>query len=201
MRARPALAALLRDLPPVTHAFAYGSGVFKQPGLYAKGSEAQAMLDYMLVVDDAADWHSQVHTALPAPHTMLVPANSIFICMLCCLAWPFSDPLAAAMDHPDCQWLAPPAQRAPLACPSAWPLLHGTAAGISIQRSHRPAEHTRESQALFNSVARRQAPAVQRDDCGVGGALQSDGAVAGSGAAHSCIHVLSTKRAVHAQGV
>jgi translocator assembly and maintenance protein 41 len=78
------LRELLDDVPPVRHAFAYGSAVFHQPGLYAKNA-AQPMADYFLVVDDAAKWHDEVCSRVrvhqhPCSHTMLtlseLPAGS-----------------------------------------------------------------------------------------------------------------------------
>lgn len=47
-----------RLLPPVAHAFAYGSGVFHQPDLYQ--GTARPMIDYILAVDDCHAWHSEV---------------------------------------------------------------------------------------------------------------------------------------------
>ena len=52
------LAAFLNAVPPVAHAFAYGSAVFHQPGLYS--GRSAAMVDFMLVVRDATAWHAQV---------------------------------------------------------------------------------------------------------------------------------------------
>eukprot|EP00873_Tetraselmis_striata_P002603 jgi/Tetstr1/422867/TSEL_013658.t1 len=50
----------LEQFPPVRHAFAYGSGVFQQPGLYRPdGSGGAPMIDFVLVVDDPARWHSE----------------------------------------------------------------------------------------------------------------------------------------------
>mmetsp|Transcript_32001 Transcript_32001/g.83333 ORF Transcript_32001/g.83333 Transcript_32001/m.83333 type:complete len:453 (-) Transcript_32001:97-1455(-) len=73
-----ALRAVLNHLPPVQHAFAYGSGVLHQPGLYMpeRGESAiketceQApqptipsskgpMIDFFLAVDDPLKWHTQ----------------------------------------------------------------------------------------------------------------------------------------------
>jgi hypothetical protein len=61
---RQQLQDILRNhLPPCSHAFAYGSGVFKQPALYQaheKGGTSGPMIDYILVVKDAVQWHQQV---------------------------------------------------------------------------------------------------------------------------------------------
>ena len=56
----PELAAVLQQFPPVAHAFAYGSGVFRQPGLYPLGSGDRPMLDFIFAVDAPAQWHAQV---------------------------------------------------------------------------------------------------------------------------------------------
>lgn len=78
MAAQPAavLRSVLADFPPVQHAFAYGSGVFEQPGLYERppqgppeGAAAAAadgssgdrpMLDFIFAVDDPIAWHEEV---------------------------------------------------------------------------------------------------------------------------------------------
>ncbi|KAF5827914.1 mitochondrial matrix Mmp37 [Dunaliella salina] len=74
-----ALRAVLSHLPPVQHAFAYGSGVLHQPGLYmperskpaiqldgnceqtnpqpTSPSSSTPMIDYILSVDDPLKWH------------------------------------------------------------------------------------------------------------------------------------------------
>ncbi len=71
------LHTVLASFPPVQHAFAYGSGVFKQPGLYDGHLEAPAgapaaatagsstagdrpMLDFIFAVDDPVAWHAEV---------------------------------------------------------------------------------------------------------------------------------------------
>ena len=59
-REHPELAAVLQQFPPVAHAFAYGSGVFRQPGLYTLGSGDKPMLDFIFAVDAPAQWHAQV---------------------------------------------------------------------------------------------------------------------------------------------
>ena len=56
----PELAAVLQQFPPVAHAFAYGSGVFRQPGLYTLGGEDKPMLDFIFAVDAPMLWHEQV---------------------------------------------------------------------------------------------------------------------------------------------
>ena len=59
---QPELAAVLQQFPPVAHAFAYGSGVFRQPGLYPLGSGDRPMLDFIFAVDAPAQWHAQVRS-------------------------------------------------------------------------------------------------------------------------------------------
>ena len=51
--------------PSVQHAFAYGSGVFKQPGLYADGTTQHEgpMIDMIFAVDDPLAWHQEVKTS------------------------------------------------------------------------------------------------------------------------------------------
>ena len=78
------LLSILASFPPVQHAFAYGSGVFKQPGLYDAEAGAAAapagapaaaaaaasssgggkpMLDFIFAVDDPVAWHAEVSPA------------------------------------------------------------------------------------------------------------------------------------------
>ena len=58
------LRGVLSQFPAVRHAFAYGSGVFEQPGLYAAagggGACARPMLDFIFAVDSPVDWHHEV---------------------------------------------------------------------------------------------------------------------------------------------
>mmetsp|Transcript_31179 Transcript_31179/g.92999 ORF Transcript_31179/g.92999 Transcript_31179/m.92999 type:complete len:100 (+) Transcript_31179:257-556(+) len=51
-----------RHFPPVAFAFAYGSGVMHQPGLYTSGSsgDGQPMVDMIFAVEGAREWHKQV---------------------------------------------------------------------------------------------------------------------------------------------
>ena len=90
------LPSVLDSFPPVQHAFAYGSGVFKQPGLYEAPAAAeevaaagggggggaaaraadQPMLDFIFAVDDPVAWHEEVRVhvlqvASPAPPVAL----------------------------------------------------------------------------------------------------------------------------------
>lgn len=59
---REQLGTVLHDLPPVQFAFAYGSGVFHQPGLYdrASGNSLPPMIDLMFAVQDPEIWHAEV---------------------------------------------------------------------------------------------------------------------------------------------
>ncbi|PSC75437.1 copper-transporting ATPase chloroplastic [Micractinium conductrix] len=67
---------VLAGFPPVAHAFGYGSGVFKQPGLYdhpaqqevagsggtgggGGGDGDRPMLDFIFAVDDPVAWHTE----------------------------------------------------------------------------------------------------------------------------------------------
>jgi hypothetical protein len=55
---------VLQCLPRITYGFAYGSGVFRQRGLYAADQAASPvdgpMVDMILVVDDPVAWHAEV---------------------------------------------------------------------------------------------------------------------------------------------
>eukprot|EP00898_Chlorokybus_atmophyticus_P008046 jgi/Chlat1/8242/Chrsp77S07671 len=94
------LAAPLRVLPPVAHAFAYGSGVFPQraaaPAAAAAASWPEAstaaaasgggdenkaeadtpMTDYILAVEDPAAWHAE-NVAANRPHYAWLPAAAL----------------------------------------------------------------------------------------------------------------------------
>ena len=61
------LARLLDTFPAVRFAFAYGSGVFAQPGLYQR--RGGRLLDFIFAVDSPIDWHAQAgaHRAHSAP--------------------------------------------------------------------------------------------------------------------------------------
>ncbi|KAI5058101.1 hypothetical protein GOP47_0026271 [Adiantum capillus-veneris] len=54
-----ALVAPLQDLPPVEFAFAYGSGVFQQPGSLNLSKNEAPMVDYILGVKEPELWHSE----------------------------------------------------------------------------------------------------------------------------------------------
>lgn len=56
------LSEFLKTLPSVQHAFAYGSGIFQQQGLYIAGGTGP-MLDFILAVDDPREWHDKVQGA------------------------------------------------------------------------------------------------------------------------------------------
>ena len=69
------LAAPLRSLPPFAAAWAYGSAVFAQPGLYDEGatptsaSRPPPMVDYLVAVPDPAAWHASNLASNPAHYT------------------------------------------------------------------------------------------------------------------------------------
>lgn len=52
--------SILGSYPPVEAAFAYGSGVFKQPDLYKPNAGNGPMIDLVFVVESERDWHAQV---------------------------------------------------------------------------------------------------------------------------------------------
>ena len=55
------LSAFLKTVPIVQHAFAYGSGIFPQKGLYESGGKGKGpMLDFIFAVEDPSSWHEQV---------------------------------------------------------------------------------------------------------------------------------------------
>ena len=51
------MAAVLQEFPPVCAAFAYGSAIFGQRG-YSIAQRNDAMIDLVMVVDDAEQWHA-----------------------------------------------------------------------------------------------------------------------------------------------
>ena len=64
------LSSLLGVLPPVSHAVAYGSGVFEQLGSAAVSKTAK-VVDYILAVDDAVAWHEENLMANPVHYGRL----------------------------------------------------------------------------------------------------------------------------------
>ena len=78
---RSNLARLLHDHFPVAgidHAFAYGSGVLPQPGLYQLGDSQAPMVDLLFVVREPVDWHTANMSRNPhhyaKPVSMLGPS-------------------------------------------------------------------------------------------------------------------------------
>lgn len=65
-------AALLSSFPASQFAFAYGSGVFPQPG--APSPAGPPMLDVVLAVDDAEAWHAENLARNPQHYTWLARA-------------------------------------------------------------------------------------------------------------------------------
>lgn len=55
----PDFSDLIDAFPSMRHAFAYGSGVFNQPGLYEDIGK-KAMIDFIFVVENSASWHYKV---------------------------------------------------------------------------------------------------------------------------------------------
>lgn len=57
------LRAICALFPSLRHAFAYGSGIYTQPGLYNGGTllADRASLDFIFVVENPASWHYEVH--------------------------------------------------------------------------------------------------------------------------------------------
>jgi Phosphatidate cytidylyltransferase, mitochondrial len=69
------LRLVLHQLPPVQYAFAYGSGVFHQPGLYNSSlpGTVAPMVDFMFAVEDPETWHAEVES--PQPSDLCVVAT------------------------------------------------------------------------------------------------------------------------------
>lgn len=65
-------AGLLSSFPRTAYAFAYGSGVFPQPG--APASPSPPMLDVVFAVDDAEAWHAENLARNPQHYTWLARA-------------------------------------------------------------------------------------------------------------------------------
>ncbi|KAF6265196.1 mitochondrial translocator assembly and maintenance protein 41-like protein precursor [Scenedesmus sp. NREL 46B-D3] len=67
---KPLAELVQRNFPAIEYGFAYGSGVFVQPDLYKAhhrpGAASGPMLDFIFVVADPQDWHTQnlQHNAL-----------------------------------------------------------------------------------------------------------------------------------------
>lgn len=59
MQMSQGLVDVLQMFPAVQAAFGYGSGIFDQPGLYAKHSRDKPMLDFILAVECPLKWHAQ----------------------------------------------------------------------------------------------------------------------------------------------
>ena len=77
---------ILKAFPAIDHAFAYGSGVFGQPGLYSGAKAAAApMLDLVFGVQDPVSWHRTVRDSpdsiallkLHIPNKVVVTSQNI----------------------------------------------------------------------------------------------------------------------------
>lgn len=67
------LAHLLASLPPFAAAWAYGSAVFHQPGLYGAETNVSGgrAVDFLISVDDAPAWHAANLAANPAHYSVI----------------------------------------------------------------------------------------------------------------------------------
>ena len=85
------LSAFLKTLPVVQHAFAYGSGIFPQKGLYESGGRGKGpMLDFIFAVEDPEAWHEQVRHLLVQAWLVGSPHIAHLSCTYCidgCLPW------------------------------------------------------------------------------------------------------------------
>lgn len=72
---------LLNTFPPVKFAFAYGSGVVEQGGYKYESMDPSKlpMLDLILVVDDALEWHTSNKIMNSTHYTPLLPLGSKYI--------------------------------------------------------------------------------------------------------------------------
>ena len=82
------LRAVLDDVPPVNHAFGYGSGVLPQPLRDDEGPSASArdhaamgsVVDFVFAVDDPRAWHRRNMTMNPshyAPHLRALGGGTV----------------------------------------------------------------------------------------------------------------------------
>jgi hypothetical protein len=63
------LRAAISELPPVDYAFAYGSAVYHQPGLYeSHTAETSPLVDFIFAVEDPVTWHAEVGSRLQLLH-------------------------------------------------------------------------------------------------------------------------------------
>eukprot|EP00798_Chlamydomonas_sp_ICE-L_P032130 gene32130-16653_t len=80
------LSSVLQHFPPIQHAFAYGSGVKRQPGLYdnddgstslpqtatsSQDTSQAPMIDLIFAVDNAKEWHEQNLAKNPGHYSWL----------------------------------------------------------------------------------------------------------------------------------
>jgi translocator assembly and maintenance protein 41 len=65
------LADLAEALPPAECVFAYGSGVFAQQGSAAAAAAAGKLVDLIVVVRDAREWHAQLLATRPRDYALL----------------------------------------------------------------------------------------------------------------------------------
>lgn len=74
---------ILGIFPDVSFAFAYGSGVVRQDGYEysssSEGSKSLPMIDLILVVEDAAAWHSANILRNPSHYSCLMPVKASYI--------------------------------------------------------------------------------------------------------------------------
>lgn len=67
---------ILKQFPPITFAFAYGSGVISQGSYdYKKLGSDLPMIDLVFAVDDSVDWHAKNMKLNPSHYTPFMPLS------------------------------------------------------------------------------------------------------------------------------
>lgn len=74
---------ILKQFPPISFAFAYGSGVIAQKSYdYKKQGSDLPMIDLIFAVDDSAQWHEQNMRQNPAHYSPIIPISSQTVTLL-----------------------------------------------------------------------------------------------------------------------
>ena len=81
---------VLSMFPPVTAAFAYGSGAVEQGGYQysdKKGGAELPMLDLVFVVEDSVQWHEENMRYNPGNSSYHESSTQIFLSVGLCFFW------------------------------------------------------------------------------------------------------------------